>query len=200
MSVSSWWIRRPTRARGVSIRAISCGMTCKYKNIALFSQNCTQISLFSHPKKYFSYDFISLHILPAARCLFEWSWCLPPELHSLRASDHNQTTESKPWAVENKIKLEKLSLPFWPLWINHSQPLEGLLYSHSTYGCSLGYLSSVCVCVTVGHNSPKRVLQVISSGQGNGAEKTLHSRNCVQEQRLWEVLKRESIKKYAFHD
>ena len=27
MSVSSWWMRRPTSWRGVSIRAISCGIT-----------------------------------------------------------------------------------------------------------------------------------------------------------------------------
>lgn len=41
-------------------------------------------------------------------------------------------------------------------------------------------------------HSPERVLQVVSSGQGDGAEEALHCRNGVQQQRLGEVLQRDT--------
>lgn len=39
---------------------------------------------------------------------------------------------------------------------------------------------------------PERVLQVVASGKGNGAEEALNGRNRVQEQRLGEVLRRDN--------
>lgn len=59
--------------------------------------------------------------------------------------------------------------------------------------CLLGLL------VLQSFNSPECVLQVIASGQWNGAEEPLNSGNCVQEQRLWEVLWRDRTQQIISH-
>lgn len=58
--------------------------------------------------------------------------------------------------------------------------------------CAVCLLGPLVLPVCQSLNSPECVLQVVASGQGNGAEETLNSRNCVQEQRLWEVLWRDT--------
>lgn len=87
--------------------------------------------------------FVCVHVLPVARCRFEWSWCPPPGLRSLQANDHSQTKEWEPWKVKKKktqLKKKKLNQNLFLACLlmimkhcNHIQPLEVLLSQHTSF-------------------------------------------------------------------